>query len=199
MQRLKEEVRQKIIEIGKKHFKKDGYENTSMKDIANDAGISTGNIYRYFLTKKHLLNEILIEIEKEIEDFFNQVPSDYKEIKLDSLFERIISFTTKIAKEKNDTLKIMFKSQNESQFISFREKLLNLFTKKIMEIINSINSQNKEYINLCEAVGRAQYEGFVYIVMNNLDDIESMKKNLEVYQKLMIEDLGPKLMEVIKA
>ena len=58
LQKLKDDIKQKIIEVGKKRFKKEGYENTSMKDIALDVGISTGNIYRYFLTKKHLLNEI---------------------------------------------------------------------------------------------------------------------------------------------
>ncbi len=198
MQILKEDVKQKIIDMGKKRFKKYGYENTSMKDIATDAGISTGNIYRYFLTKKHLLNEILMEIEVEIEDFFNQIPSDYKEIKLGNLFELIISFTTKIAKEKNDTLKILFQSQNESQFISFKENLLELFTKKMIQILNSIKIDNEEYISVCEAVARAQFEGFTYIVKNNLDDINLMKKNLEIYQKLMIEDLGLKVIETIK-
>ena len=73
MQKLKADIKQKIIEVGMKRFKKEGFENTSMKDIATDAGISTGNIYRYFLTKKHLLNEILIETEEEIEDFFDQI------------------------------------------------------------------------------------------------------------------------------
>ena len=58
MQKLKNEIKQKIMEVGKLKFKLLGFENTSMKDIASDAGISTGNIYRYFLTKKHLLNEI---------------------------------------------------------------------------------------------------------------------------------------------
>ena len=61
LQKLKEDIKQKIIEVGKLRFRREGYENTSMKDIASDAGISTGNIYRYFLTKKHLLNEILKE------------------------------------------------------------------------------------------------------------------------------------------
>ena len=129
--------------------------------------------------------------------FFNQIPSDYKEIKLDNLFELITSFTIKIAEEKNDTLKILFKSQNESQFITFKENVINLFTKKMMEIKNSINSENKEYINLCEAISRAQFEGFTYIVKSYLDDICLMKKNLEIYQKLMIEDLGAKVLEVI--
>ena len=121
MQKLKEDIKQKIIDVGKKKFKKDGFENTSMKDIASEVGISTGNIYRYFLTKKHLLNEILDEMETEIEGFFNEIPSNYEDIKLHKLFDLIISFTLKIAKENNDTLKVMFNSQNESQFTGLLE------------------------------------------------------------------------------
>lgn len=198
MQKLKEDIKQKIIDVGKKKFKKDGYENTSMKDIASEVGISTGNIYRYFLTKNHLLNEILNEMELEIEEFFNKIPSNYEDINLHNLFDLIISFTLKIAKENNDTLKVMFNSQNESQFIGFKEKILNLFTQKMITILKSTNIKNKEYIILCEAIARAQFEGFTYIVKNNLDDTDSMKKNLEIYEKLMIEDLGKKVMEVIK-
>ena len=198
MQKLKEDIKQKIIDVGKKKFKKDGFENTSMKDIASEVGISTGNIYRYFLTKKHLLNEILDEMETEIEGFFNEIPSNYEDIKLHKLFDLIISFTLKIAKENNDTLKVMFNSQNESQFTGFKERILNLFTQKMITILKSTNIKNKEYIILCEAIARAQFEGFTYIVKNNLDDINSMKKNLEIYEKLMIEDLGKKVMEVIK-
>ena len=150
MQRLKEEVKQKIIEVGKIRFKKDGYDNTSMKDIASDAGISTGNIYRYFLTKKHLLNEILKEIEDEIQEFFEKIPSDYENVNLHNSFELIIDLTLKIAKENNDTLKVMFNCQNESQFISFKERILNLFTQKMIDIVKT-----------------------------NIDDVDLLKKNLK--------------------
>ena len=99
MQRLKTEVRQKIIEVGKNRFQKDGYENTSMKEIAMYSGISIGNIYRYFLTKKHILNEILGEIEAEIKTFFEQLPSNYEAINMHNLFEMVSDLTVKIAEE----------------------------------------------------------------------------------------------------
>lgn len=197
VQILKEDVRKKIIEIGKKQFEKKGFENTSIKDIAEEAGVSTGNIYRYFLTKKHLLNEILIELEKEIEDFFSKIPSEYKDINLNHIFDMVIEFTLKISKSHKDTLNIMFKSQNENQFIVFKEKVLDLFTKKLLSIAESINSNNKNK-NICEAIARAQFEGLTHIVKNNLNNINQMKKNLEIYKKLMVEDLGTKAIKVLE-
>ena len=72
--KYKEEVREKIMRAGSVLFKTKGFENTSMKDIAQSAEISTGNIYRYFLTKHHLLCELQQEMEKDLEDFFISIP-----------------------------------------------------------------------------------------------------------------------------
>lgn len=197
MQKLKEDIKQKIIEVGKLRFKKEGYENTSMKDIASDAGISTGNIYRYFLTKKHLLNEILKELEIEIEDFFGKIPSNYEDIKSHEIFDLLIDMTVNIAKTKGDTLKVMFKCENENQFVEFKSKVLDMFISKMFEIVKSIKKEKID-TTLCEAMARAQFEGFVFIVKSNIDDIEKLKKNLEIYEKLMIENLGERVLEVVK-
>jgi len=198
MQKLKTEVRKKIIDVGKLRFKKEGYENTSMKDIASDVGISIGNIYRYFLTKKHILNEILGEIEQEIEEFFNKLPSSYNEINMHRLFDMISDLTVKIAKENNDTLKVLFNSQNESQFIEFKEKILNLFKDKMITIAKSMGAQKEISNALCEAIARAEFEGFTCIVKNDIDDTSKLKENLEIYETLMIENLGERVLEVMK-
>lgn len=198
MQRLKTEVRQKIIDVGKLRFQKDGYENTSMKDIATDSGISIGNIYRYFLTKKHLLNEILGEIETEIKVFFEELPSTYDEINIHHLFGMISDLTIKIASENKDTLKVMFNSQNESQFVEFKEKILTLFKDKMIEIADSMGAEKEISNILCDAIARAEFEGFTCIVKNYIDDTSALKENLMIYETLMIENLGERVMEVIK-
>ena len=122
MQKLKDDIKQKIIEVGKKRFKKEGYENTSMKDIALDVGISTGNIYRYFLTKKHLLNEILKEVEEKVSKFVSDIPSNYQDIDSNVIFEGLIELTLKLAEEIRDTLKVMLNSETERQFTDFKEQ-----------------------------------------------------------------------------
>ncbi len=197
MQILKEDIKQKIIEVGKKKFKKDGYANTSMKDIAEDVGISTGNIYRYFLTKSHLYSEIVKELEIEIEGFFNKVPTRLEEIKPNELFDMLIDMTVNIAETKKDTLKVMLTCDNEKQYLEFKNKVLNMFVDKIELIARSFTSEDVDH-SLCEAISKAHFEGFTYIVKSNIDDIEQMKKNLKIYEKLMIENLDVRFMEVVK-
>lgn len=198
VQKLKEDIKQKIIEVGKKRFKKEGYENTSMKDIALDAGISTGNIYRYFLTKKHLLNEILKEVEEKVSEFVSNIPSNYQDIDSNLIFEQLIELTLKLASESKDTLKVMLNSESERQFTEFKEQILDMFTNKLISIVKSITNKEKVDITLCNAISRAQFEGFTYIVKNNVDNIEDLKRNLEIYKKLMLNGLSEKVMEVIK-
>lgn len=198
MQKLKDDIKQKIVEVGKKRFKKEGYENTSMKDIALDVGISTGNIYRYFLTKKHLLNEILKEVEEKVSKFVSDIPSNYQDIDSNLIFEGLIELTLKLAEENKDTLKVMLNSETERQFTDFKEQILDMFTNKLASIVKSITDKEKIDITLCNAISRAQFEGFTYIVRNNVDNIEDLKRNLEIYKKLMLSGLSEKVMEVIK-
>ena len=58
-QYLKEEVRERIIDSALDRFADDGYAGATMAAIARAAGISAGNIYRYFDSKEALLDAVL--------------------------------------------------------------------------------------------------------------------------------------------
>ena len=58
MQIQKEEVRNRIIEAAKQEFLRNGYRRTSMRTIAEQAGVTPGNIYAYFRGKADLLDVI---------------------------------------------------------------------------------------------------------------------------------------------
>ncbi|SFY13329.1 TetR/AcrR family transcriptional regulator, partial [Ruminococcus sp. XPD3002] len=47
MQVKKDDIRNKILETAQRLFIKRGYENTSLKQIAEKSNISKSNIYRY--------------------------------------------------------------------------------------------------------------------------------------------------------
>ncbi len=192
MQRLKEDIRLKILEMGKRRFGKSGFEKTSMKDIAEDVGISTGNIYRYFLTKGHLLDEILKELENQIEDYFKKLPSNYEEINLKQDFDQLVSLTISIAEKNGDVLKIMFNSPEEKQFVKFKEHILTLFIDKMKSIAISIKKDNMDDV-LCESIARSLFEGFIYITKENMNDAQTLKDNLEQYGKIMISDIKERL------
>lgn len=67
MQVKKEEMRQTILEIAADEFIKRGYENTSMRVIAQKANTTIGNIYHYFPNKEILLEAIVLPVLEDVE------------------------------------------------------------------------------------------------------------------------------------
>ena len=53
--KLPEEKKHKIIKAAKKEFERVPFEQTSIKNIANDAEIARGSFYQYFEIKEDLL------------------------------------------------------------------------------------------------------------------------------------------------
>lgn len=197
MQKLKEEVREKIMRAGSKLFKTKGFDNTSMKDIAQSAEISTGNIYRYFLTKHHLLSELQSEMEKELEDFFVNVPLSYEELNSEKSFKIIKDKVIELAKIKSEELDMMFKCVDQGLFKDFKNKMLEMFTEKFEKIAKNTGNGNGDKV-LCGAMARSLFEGFYYIVRENVQDIEKLDRNLEIYYKLLLVDLDKRILGVLK-
>ncbi len=56
---LKDEVRGRIVDAGLAVFAEAGYAAASVARIAAAAGVSTGNVYRYFENKRALFDEVL--------------------------------------------------------------------------------------------------------------------------------------------
>jgi AcrR family transcriptional regulator len=74
--------RRSIIEAAGKLFAHDGYEATTMKNIADEAGTSIGNMYFYFPNKEDLMINLISEIISDIwkHEF---IPADY-ELEIDT-------------------------------------------------------------------------------------------------------------------
>lgn len=60
-----ERTRELVIETALRHFRERGYEDTTMRGIAAEAGISTGNAYYYFAGKDELVQELYRRIQRE--------------------------------------------------------------------------------------------------------------------------------------
>ena len=60
-QQLKEEVRDRMLDAAEVVFADAGYGGATMAAIAQEAGISTGNVYRYFGSKDELFNAVFTD------------------------------------------------------------------------------------------------------------------------------------------
>src|SRR5579863_6095056 len=55
-----------ILETALDLFKERGYEQTTMRAIAEKAGVALGNAYYYFKSKEHLIQAFYIRLQDEL-------------------------------------------------------------------------------------------------------------------------------------
>jgi len=58
-----ERTRASIREAALRSFRENGFDATTMRKVASDAGVSIGNAYYYFPTKTHLVQELYVEVQ----------------------------------------------------------------------------------------------------------------------------------------
>lgn len=59
MQVQKKDIRGRVLTVAKRQFERKGYSKTSMREIAELAGVGVGNIYNYFTNKDELFHEVV--------------------------------------------------------------------------------------------------------------------------------------------
>lgn len=60
-----EQTRQLIVDTALRLFRERGYEETTMRAVASEAGVSVGNAYYYFDSKEHLVQEFYDRLQAE--------------------------------------------------------------------------------------------------------------------------------------
>ena len=128
------------------------------------------------------------ELEGEINELLDDISSNHELENLHEAFEKLTESTVKLAENNTDTLKIMFNSPNESQFVNFKNRILDTLMIKMSFLTEKMNNNQMDQ-TLQEAIARAEFEGFIHIVKKNIDTIDTLRKNLSLYEELMIRDL----------
>lgn len=65
-ERVRTASRAKILRASRRLFVRKGYEATTMREIADAAGTSIGNLYFYFANKAELLENLMTEAREEV-------------------------------------------------------------------------------------------------------------------------------------
>jgi AcrR family transcriptional regulator len=134
--KLVEQKRKVIIEAAIKVFGQKSYTGATVQEIAQVAGMTIGNVYRYIGSKQDILNLICLESKASIEDtremrgnfHCESVTETLKQaIKLnvegsDKLAERLLFYTRDIRNFSHEDRAMLLQSQVEH--IEFFEKLI---------------------------------------------------------------------------
>ena len=60
-----EQTRQLVADVALRMFREIGFEKTTMRAIATEAGVSVGNAYYYFASKDELVQELYVQVQAE--------------------------------------------------------------------------------------------------------------------------------------
>ncbi len=131
MQYLKDEIKNSIISAALDEFEKKGFNDASIRTIAKNAGIATGNLYRYFTGKEELFNYIM---EPVSERFTALIFCDFKADANNSpvladVVDKIMSFYEEYSRE----FMILLDKSEGSVYQNLKEDLVILIDKRMKE------------------------------------------------------------------
>ena len=141
MPKIIENVEEKIFNNVIDLINKNGFNNTSMKTIANETGIAVGTLYNYFSNKEELVFSV---IEQSWNETF---------IKLDQILESNLKNKTKYEK----FIIILYKEISKRKVIGgnliqnniIKEEKFNkikmILTKKFEKLFTSLNKENNKF------------------------------------------------------
>ncbi|HYR28611.1 MAG TPA: TetR family transcriptional regulator, partial [Thermoanaerobaculia bacterium] len=76
-----EETRAKILDTALRLFRERGFDRTTMRDVASEAGVATGAAYYYFRSKEELVMAFYLRTAEEARDEFAKVLASTKELR----------------------------------------------------------------------------------------------------------------------
>ena len=173
MQYLKKEIRERILAAAVEEFKEQGYADASIRNIANNAEISLGNIYRYFTNKEALyfalINPFMDSIKQFVDNDFAFAGKSMKEIS-----EVLISFIMQFSDEL-----LIIRKGNTVHYQSFIDYIIGIISGKLQELIEGIFPEIHDKIENPEFYS-AIAEGFLtsfFKILNKDDSREVLERN----------------------
>lgn len=195
-QYLKEELKNKILEETKNLILDNGYNNFSMRLLANKLDMSVGNLYRYFKCKEELLNFIVEPCINKLDDIISHTSNfvfslqnspqkidytkqDYKKI-LKDIIDGIYVLSLEFPKEfyillldKNDFFKLE----------SWLNKIIHNILLKEYKNLNNLDVYSKISTSMIFEIFRKAF----ILKQNNDFDIKELLNN---YINFLLQDLG---------
>ncbi len=191
MQTKKEEIRTQICETALKQFAENGFKGTTMAHIAKAAGISVGNIYRYYMNKEDLFYSIITPalvtrlksfltkrkealrgmdfIESRTADSFNTMAKEYNQFLVDYRLHFLV---------------IMSKAEG-TIYEGVKDEIVSLLENLTYQYIDSLDSkQDTQLTPQKKFLIRVIYDNFINALVSiakNYRDAEDARLLLEGY------------------
>ncbi|MBQ8182277.1 MAG: TetR/AcrR family transcriptional regulator [Clostridia bacterium] len=103
-EKLPREKQERILNVARNEFADNGFENTSIQQIAKKSGISVGSVYKYFENKETLFTAVVQEGLSSLEKLLLDLSSSEEDILLKA--EKIIRALLVYSRENPELVKL---------------------------------------------------------------------------------------------
>jgi len=144
MQVLKEDVKNKIVDSAVEEFLVNGFENSSLRTIASQAGITIGNIYSYFSSKDDLFNHVVAPAAEALDELLSLDFIRYERkhaTNLATISRKICGLFI----ENRERFFIIMNGSSGSKYENTKENIVDLISKRFQtEFFPSFEKENKD-------------------------------------------------------
>lgn len=175
MQKQKDEVKNKIINAAIEELLVSGYENSSMRVIALNAGITVGNIYSYFSGKDDLFETIVLPTVQEIKALILMDISTVNRITRASAIE-ITSQIIKTFLNYRQEFLILMNSAKGSKYENIKSVIQQEIRDRLVIDLFPQSSQKVENEILADTLSQVLLVGIINIVLKSDNNSELMNK-----------------------
>lgn len=180
MQYLKEEIKNRILIAALDEFKENGYSSASIRNIASNADIALGTVYKYFKNKEALFNSIVDPVYNNLFAAINKIIMT--EVNPDDKLIEIKNKILDIFKESSKELLILFGKSKGSKYEDFKDELVDVL-HKILQKETFSRFEDKSVVN----------DPFIFYVLsaNFIEGLYTILKTQEDGEKigLLIDQL----------
>ncbi|MGN7359093.1 TetR/AcrR family transcriptional regulator [Paenibacillus sp. SAF-054] len=184
MQTLKEDVRQSILRAALNEFKSHDYADASMRRISAAAGVTTGNIYRYFKNKEELFEALvgpiyekiihyILDLKKELDRCYTGEDNGLKYLKM--VEETIVGLFLEYSAE----LTILMNRSSGSKYGQVKEQMVSLIVT-ILEDAFTAGPQNAAELTTANRQSARMLAGTIVegvcLILKEYEDGETVKR-----------------------
>ncbi len=180
-----EGVYEKVYECAKKEFLNKGFKDASLRNIAQEAGTSTGSIYTRFHSKEGLFHAMVNPVVEELkawflgrQESFHQMDADYQK---ENMFyysgteaENLVAYIY----DHYDAFKLLLECSEGTEFSDFLNQLVEIemeYTVKYMEATKDDALKNEmittEFLHI---VTSAYFSGIFEMVRHDMKREDGM-------------------------
>ena len=190
-QTLKTEIKDRINNSAFQVFFRKDYRSAKMSEIANEANISVGNIYRYYKNKENLFYQIIPPeqvsnikkmLTKRIQAAYGI--NDVKKLDQEAQYWKIFEEQLKFMLEHRHMIVILLCNSRGTIYENFKDELINLMktlTKKYLKSIRASGKKTPETDFTMDLI----YNHLIDVIVKTLSKFEDRKKANLIIRKFL--------------